>query len=334
MNILELELIEKWQADPSFTNWVKQVNKVDIAKWDAYFSAHPQHIELAELAKLPIEHFDTEIKMISKQRSQEALSRLRTKIESESKHAKSKILPFRISNAWRIAASFLIITGLGLWTYTSSGVANQEIVWTTLEEQKDILLEDGTLVTLNKNSTLSYLEDDVRNVELDGEAFFNVTKKPLENAAFTVTTNDLVVQVLGTQFNVNTEDEQTSVYLDEGKVQLNLGESQRNLLEMEPGYLVSYTKKHDKVIENRKSDALENIAWKDKVILFEESSLEQVLLVVSKVYDINFEDIAKKESDQKFTGGIPVQDLDITIETLKEIFKLDIQKIEAKYIIK
>ena len=334
MNILELELIEKWQADPSFTNWVKQVNKVDIAKWDAYFSAHPQHIELAELAKLPIEHFDTEIKMISKQRSQEALSRLRTKIESESKHAKSKILPFRISNAWRIAASFLIVAGLGLWTYTSSGVTSQEIVWTTLEEQKDILLEDGTAVTLNKNSTLSYLENDVRNVQLDGEAFFNVTKKPIANEIFTVTTNDLVVQVLGTQFNVNTEDEQTSVYLDEGKVQLDLGESQKKLLEMEPGYLVSYTKKHDKVIENRKSDALENIAWKDKVILFEESSLEQVLLVVSKVYDINFEDIAKKGSDQKFTGGIPVQDLDITIETLKEIFKLDIQKIEAKYIIK
>ncbi|MFT4535718.1 MAG: transmembrane sensor, partial [Saprospiraceae bacterium] len=285
MNILELELIEKWQADPSFTNWVNQINDVDIAKWESYFIAHPQHLELTELAKFPIQHFDAQIKMTSKQKSQEALTKLRTKIESESISKKSNIIPFRISSTWRIVASFLIVAGVGLWTYTSSGIVNQEIVWTTLEEQKDILLEDGTEVILNKNSRLSYVDSDVRNVQLDGEAFFNVTKKPIDNEAFTVTTKDLVVQVLGTQFNVNTEDQKTSVYLDEGKVNLNLGENQSPPIQMEPGYLVSYAKTLNKVIENRKADALENIAWKDKVILFEETSLQEVLLVVSKVYD-------------------------------------------------
>ncbi|MFK7978519.1 MAG: FecR family protein [Saprospiraceae bacterium] len=333
MNIFELELLEKWQADPSFINWLNQVNEADIAKWDAYFKANPQYVELADIAIFSKEHFTAKPSEINKQRSQLALQALQHRIAKESKKQKTGVLSLALSKTWRIAATFLLLVSVGLWAYGTFNAAEEVIVWTTQKEKKDILLKDGTAVILNKNSTLSYVENDVRNVQLVGEAFFTVTKKPIGNIPFTVTTEDLVVQVLGTQFNVNTTKEQTSVYLEEGKIQLALGENQQAPLLMEPGYLVRYAKNQNKVLENKKADALENTAWKEKFILFEESTLSEILEIVTKVYGVNFKQGANIKSDQTYTGGIPVGDLDFTIKTLKELVKLDIQKIEATYLI-
>lgn len=333
MNISELELLEKWQADPSFINWANESNEVDIAKWNAFFAKNTQYAELADLAKFSIIHLEALPSAVERLQSQAALDRLRSKIATEAQQQKPRILSFRLPKFWRMAASFLLVASLGLWAYTAFYSSQDSIVWSTENEKKEILLNDGTTVILNKNSSLSYFENDNRNVQLTGEAFFKVTKKPIDNVPFTVTTKDLVVKVLGTQFNVKANEENTSVYLDEGKVQLALNESNNVPLEMEPGYLVSYTKKQPKVIENRKADALENTAWKEKVILFEEASLSEILKIVSKVYKVNFDYETTSKNDQNFTGGIPVENLDITLETLRVVFDLDIQKVEAKYLI-
>lgn len=333
MNISELELLEKWQEDPSFINWANQTNESDILKWDTFFSKNTQYAKLADLAKFSIIHLEFTPTTVDKQKSKDALHALRNKIQTITKKPNSSLIPLRWPKIWQMAASFLLVASLGFWTYTSFFSNRDHIVWSTDDEKKEILLDDGTTVILNKNSTLIYFEKDSRNVQLSGEAFFKVTKKPFDKAPFTVTTTDLVVKVLGTEFNVNTNEEKTSVYLDEGKIHLALAESKEAPLEMEPGYLVSYTKKQHKLIENRKADALENTAWKEKVILFEEANLTEVLRVISKVYKVNFGDETTSKNDQNFTGGIPVENLDITLETLRVVFNLDIQKVEAKYLI-
>ena len=332
MNNLEIETIEKWQSDPSFINWVYGRNKEDLDQWDKYFEAKPQHIEIAEVAKFSILNINP--KSISEENGgQKALSNLLEKIDLNKKFDLPKRRILRYFKMWQVAASLLIILTAGIWSYTLFDQVISQIVLQTEEESKNFVLSDGTKVILNGNSTLKYFENEERKVTLTGEAYFEVKKQPTTNSSFQVLTNDLVVTVLGTEFNVNSNDEQTRVYLDEGKVKLSLGEMSGDEIEMKPGELVSYSKKQDKVLENRKALSLEETAWKEEILMFDEASLSKVIKTISLIYKVDIESNFPIEKNQLFTGGLPADDLDITLQTLKEIFQFDIKKVNEKYII-
>lgn len=332
MNNSELEIIEKWQADPSFINWVNNNNEVDIAKWNAYFDRNPQHSELAEVAKFSMELKPQPI-IRDKEKSLAALSNLQNKIASSTNRPSTKVRKLGYSKIWQVAASLLIIAAC-FWGYSTLNNNGEEIIIATQEDQKEVNLADGTKVILNAHSTLKYYEKNVRNVELNGEAYFEVNKQPKTQAPFQVKTKDLMVTVLGTEFNVDSKNEQTRVYLDEGKVSLSLGENSTNEIEMQPGELVSYSKKRNKVLENKKVNSLTETAWKEKVILFKDASITKALQTVSLVYSVKFESNIADSTDHLFTGGIPTNDLDITLQTLKDVYQINIKKIEEKYIIK
>ena len=90
-------------------------------------------------------------------------------------------------------------------------------------EHLRVLLADGSAVTLNACSELRYPERFARRRRevrlVRGEAFFEVAHDA--SAPFTVETDDVSVEVLGTKFNVNAYDKEvTTVYLKEGKVRL------------------------------------------------------------------------------------------------------------------
>lgn len=329
MNHSEFELLEKWQSDPSFINWVNNSNLEDVAKWNTYFEAHPHYIEIAEVAK-----FSLSINPIPIQRDKEtsvkALNNLYNKIATSAKRPTQKT--YRRFRIWQVAASFLLIAACSLAIFSLNN-RGKEIIVSTQKELKEIRLTDGTAIVLNNNSTLKYIDNDVRSVELIGEAYFEVAKKSEPQNSFQVKTKDLIITVLGTEFNVNTENEQTSVFLDEGKVKLKLGEPKQQEIEMQPGDLVSYSKKRNEVLEKRKANSLEKTAWKEKVILFEEAPISKTLQTVSLIYGVKFESNLEDATDRLFTGGIPTNDLDITLQTLKDVYQFDIKKIEEKYII-
>jgi ferric-dicitrate binding protein FerR (iron transport regulator) len=83
-----------------------------------------------------------------------------------------------------------------------------------------IVLADGTRVTLNRHSTLSY--NDRREAELGGEAYFEVAKGP-SGEPFTVRSGQLTVTVMGTEFNLRAhkEEDSSTLSLYEGRVQLD-----------------------------------------------------------------------------------------------------------------
>lgn len=111
-----------------------------------------------------------------------------------------------------------------------------------------ILLPDGSVVWLNSGSRISYpasFTDSLREVELEGEAYFNVAKNA--ERPFIVHTRDINIRVLGTVFNVKcyAEDNKTEATLISGLVQVSkTGSSQQGVL-LHP---------HEKVVVNRVSD--------------------------------------------------------------------------------
>jgi len=126
----------------------------------------------------------------------------------------------RTSFGWmRIAASVIIIVGLGLLAYR---VFNDRTKEMTVVAQKTVLndtLPDGSVVTVNKGSSISYaskFKGETRQVSLKGEAFFNVT--PNKKKPFIISVNDVQITVVGTSFNVKTINGNTDVVVETGIV--------------------------------------------------------------------------------------------------------------------
>ncbi len=118
------------------------------------------------------------------------------------------------NNPWFIGIAASIVLFIGLFSILGNDVVTIE---TNFGEQKTIALLDGSEVIINSKSTLTYNEDDWkenRTLTLDGEAYFKVKK----GSTFTVETANGKVQVLGTQFNVNTVEDLFEVVCFEGKV--------------------------------------------------------------------------------------------------------------------
>ncbi len=148
-------------------------------------------------------------------------------------------------------------------------------------------LADGTEIWLNKHSELRYprsFASDARNVSLKGEAFFDVSKD--ESAPFTVElSNDNLVTVLGTSFNINDRFKtKVEVSVSEGKVNLqNTNDDQLSLdlTEGQRGIL--------KADEIRSEDFEDNfLAWKETEMSFNGESLESILKDVGTFYGVQF----------------------------------------------
>lgn len=121
------------------------------------------------------------------------------------------------SPAWRVAAAiFLLITVSWLLWKPSA----EPIVFISQGVQ-EINLSDGSLVTLNDNATLTYLEafnEDERGLELQGEAFFSVEEDM--DRPFRIQAGPVTITVLGTEFSVNATEHFVGISVASGRVEV------------------------------------------------------------------------------------------------------------------
>jgi len=191
-------------------------------------------------------------------------------------------------------------------------------------ERMELDLPDGTQVTMNANSTLSYVRKNPRRVRMRGEMYFNVRKKPETGAPFIVTTPDLDIQVLGTEFNVNSRQEKTEVLLDEGSIVLDMKQKGRML--MKPGDLVSYSATENKILEQQIAEKPEVItSWKEGVLLLDSVSLVSTLSLLEDTYNITAIIENKEIGDKILVGGVPNDNLETCVKALRTIYDLDIR---------
>lgn len=234
-----------------------------------------------------------------------------------------------------VAATLVLALGIGLWLFPSSGDSQLTVITTAFAEQRTVSLPDGSTVELNANSSISFQEEwndeENRKVWLNGEAFFHVTKKQKTGQKFCVLTDDLVVEVLGTSFNVNTHHEETKVFLEEGKVKLNLEEASEPIL-MEPGELVSYSQKTKKTVKRNTSEE-EPSSWRDGFVLLEDSSLKEILQKINEIYGLDYR-IAKDASIKaNMTIPIPIDNYETMISVFEESTGLKARKVENLLVI-
>ncbi len=205
---------------------------------------------------------------------------------------------------WREKDGTKICKDSARLTYRETGKAllqGQAMVYNKLEVPRrgeySLLLSDGTVVYLNAMSSLHYpvrFTGDIREVELSGEAYFEV-KKDLSRP-FVVRTQGMRVQVLGTQFNISAypEDAAVKTTLVEGSVQVVPEQGNRAIV-LKPSWQAVFCKTSG-ALEAREVNVAEYIAWKNGKFDFRDWRLEDVMNYLSRWYDI---EVFYQEEDLK-----------------------------------
>ena len=182
-------------------------------------------------------------------------------------------------------------------------------------------LPDGSVVTLNLNSELTYpskFTGKERNLTLIGEAYFSVTKDAKH--PFIVSTSDgASIKVYGTKFNVEAypKEKNTIATLQEGSIAMMYRDRQERDCERKivPGERITYSSQKQNV-SVEKTDVDVAISWVDDKLIFRSTPIRDVLKTLSKRYDVNFEVKNQRVYRNAFTGILEKQRLDRVLEIL------------------
>jgi ferric-dicitrate binding protein FerR (iron transport regulator) len=179
----------------------------------------------------------------------------------------------------------LVKTADGKIVYTGG---NSQLIYNTLvnprgSKVQPLTLSDGTNVWLNSESSLKFpaaFAANERRVEITGEAYFEVAKNPSKK--FIVSSNGVQTEVLGTHFNVNSYNDESSikVTLLEGAVKVSKGTETTML---KPGQQADITTDIE-IVKGINTD--EVVAWKDGLFHFESADLKTILRQFARWYDI------------------------------------------------
>ncbi len=311
------ELIE----DPTFIAWAKGDQSKATKIWDEKFQNELETRTLMEEARTVVLGIPFSQRFIPQQKVDAAWARLDQAVQGLPDISPSSGVVLK--KFWSVAAAVLLLIMAGGLYYVI--FQNGKVQYhTDYGERMEVELPDGTQVMMNTNSTLSYIRKNPRQVIMTGEMYFDVEKKPETGAPFIVTTPDLDIQVLGTEFNVNSRQERTEVLLDEGSIVLDMKKKGRML--MKPGDLLSYSAAENRILEQQVAEKPEVItSWKEGVLLLDSISLESTLSLLEETYDISTIIENQEIKNKILVGGVPNDNIETCVKALRTIYDLDIR---------
>ena len=331
--------VEDFLEDTDFRHWVLRPTPEADSRWQAFFSQYPGQQEVAGRARMILlemqEYFQPD-HLKNKPVDEDFIHQLKSKVVTPPplpEKPRRRLLIQRLS----IAAGLLLLMGSLSWYWLSERGDSLQVYTTQYGERKTVELPDGSVVVLNAHSELKtakkWKKGADRLVWLDGEAHFTVVPQPATKAKFSVVTNDLSVNVLGTVFNVRAREQGTEVTLEEGRVSLDLkehsaeeppGEQAMALIDpivMLPGEQVQFSAKTQEFQKEEQVNVIAKSSWKDGVLVFDGLTLKELGVIITETfgYPVEFKDTATM--NQRITGAVPAEnDLDLLLETVEQAF--------------
>jgi ribosomal 50S subunit-recycling heat shock protein len=218
----------------------------------------------------------------------------------------------------------------GQLKYRSSGSNSTVVAYNTMSTPKGreyrLTLPDGTQVWLNAASSIRYptvFTGNERKVEITGEAYFEVAKNATK-PFYVLANKKATIQVLGTHFNVNAYDNETSLSttLLEGAVKVN-----GTLIK--PGQQVQIDKEGASNVRND-IDTDKVMAWKNGYFNFEGAGIEEIMRQIARWYDIEviFEGAKPKvEFEGKMTRDVSLDGLIVLLKKAGIHLRLEDRKL-------
>jgi transmembrane sensor len=205
--------------------------------------------------------------------------------------------PFKLY--WKAAAVALLIISAGILLYVKRSSFKQEQVMLTERyvpkgKLLQLSLSDGTQVWLNADTKFRYPEvfgTGDREVYLEGEAFFEVTKDTAR--PFRIHSGKLTTTVLGTSFNVKAygADDLNEVAVITGKVSVIHTTADKHASEvlLQPGQKAVLTKGTNLLSKEAFNDQDRYTSWKEGKLIFENAPVGEVITSLGRYYNIDIQ---------------------------------------------
>ena len=253
---------------------------------------------------------------------------------SEKLPVKASMFSFAILK--RIAAVLVIGFGIGFFFYNQNKtprVLTQQSVEETPQPKvlpSVIFLSDGSKVKLKEGSKLIYpttFVGQTREVTLIGEAFFDIARD--EQKPFLIHAGNITTRVLGTSFNIKAyaEEESSEVSVVSGKVSVSVnGEGNGNAKEviLAPNQKAVYSKNEKVLVQRESTEKMQTETEKRAKLVFNETSLEEIVDVLNAYYDVNI-----RLENQKMNGCLITAEL--TDEPVEVSLTIITKAIGAEY---
>jgi transmembrane sensor len=331
-------------ADEYFEKWVNRPDAEVNAFWKAWVTAHPEKKPMIEEARHIISLMQFRGERYSKEEAHNLLHRINRVIDENGNtftlsplKPKHPSLPKTIKFRYSIAAVLAVLM-TGVMAYLLFPHSSEAMYATSYGEKKFIILPDSSKVTLNANSSLHYNADwsgdEIREVFLHGEAFFEVRKQPYAGGyKFVVHTQKMDVEVLGTVFNVSQREDITTVTLNEGAVKLNSDKVQivKNVM-LAPGEQAELIGEENFNIRQVNTELF--TAWKDNKLVFENTTIQEIARIIAHNYGQELVVLDMAIFQRKFTGTLPGNNIDIILKTFSGLYGLNIERNENQIFLK
>ncbi len=316
--------------DANFQKWVLDPNEQDAAFWNDLLENYPQ--KRNEINKA------IELVRLSGVSADPQLNAEYLEVWANVKRAADKERTFQIGKFAKYASVAAAFIGIVILAFYYRGQLEDSVEHkTAYGEIKEIMLEDGSTVMLNANSSItlsdSWMSKPEREVLLKGEAFFNIVKTSDLKTFHVKTFDGLTVQVLGTAFNVNTRREKLSVYLQSGKVRI---QSDSEVVTLQPGERADYDKSLQQVLVSKEDPKTVNdkLAWKTNLYIMNDLSLSTVARDIEDNFGRQVIFLDSALSSERVTAKLPARDINVLLNVLKEALDVEIEQTNNQIIIK
>jgi transmembrane sensor len=239
----------------------------------------------------------------------------------------SKQSSAKIWKSWhRVAAVIIIFMTFSAIAYFSTNSfessnqiahSNYVIKFNPAGQKARINLPDGTVCWLNSESEIQYLSnfsDSARNIQLLGEAYFEVAKDP--DKPFRVHTSTMTITALGTIFNVTSfpEDSKETVALVEGKIEVKCAND--FFPKVLPGEAIQFDRS-TKLSTKLAINVNDYVAWKNGELIFEELNFETMLAKLERWYGVKITVSGNPPESLKYRAKFRNQILINVLESMK-----------------
>ncbi|WP_346857666.1 FecR domain-containing protein [uncultured Draconibacterium sp.] len=189
------------------------------------------------------------------------------------------------------------------------------------------ILPDGSEVWINAGSTISYntsvFNQQIREVQLSGEAYFEVAKN--KEIPFQVSTSIANILVTGTSFNVKAHpgSNEFETILAEGGIEMELKNKTHQKLLLQPGERAVYNSAQLNIVVE-KVDADYFTSWRNGELLFKDATLNDLVNELERIYDIKFNLQNQELGEFRFRGMFSYNnDLIEALEKIKRTAQID-----------
>ncbi len=225
--------------------------------------------------------------------------------------------------SWMKAAAVLVMLVGGGWLiYTFTGGAGSgQMLAQTFDKVQVYTLPDGSVVTLNKHSELSYpahFDGNTRSVALKGEAFFNIT--PDKSKPFIIDAGNSSVTVVGTSFNVKTRPNFTEVIVETGIVKVD---RKRQSVRLLPGHKATVTNDIDTPITETVTDELYNY-YRTNEFVCNAVPLYKVVATLNEAYNTHIVIEGNRLKTLPLSTTFRMDSLDRILDIIGETFKANL----------